>query len=416
MKSKKWMLLVLAALLLIPASCRRAERTPGTSDAGKDTAVTDTAMTQSGESPMPGGESDTKSGGESAENTTGGDAEKEIEMEELTLKFENDAVTATGLDGGRKDGTLTSYACWQSTGFVDISGYAALKYELAGHRYLYSLSFYNEQKKFISGVSTDSIIGYTILQGHVPVPEGAKYARFADFTGSGEYPNVPDEHPVFGFCDSESYVLYKKTLKHDGLKIVCLGDSLTEGDHGLAPGVGNKHYLCYPYYLAKIMGCTVVNDGRCGYSVSDYASLYGGGSVNVRDADVVLIMLGTNGGITVGGSRKGLTAYRNLVEKVRHDAPEGCKVVLLTPPHATEDPKRSNYGYAPWVINAAEEVRAYAASARLPLIDVYADSPIQADREDDYQPVDGLHCSAAGYEALAEFIAAKLENILAENP
>ena len=395
---------ILAAVLLLSACAAAVTQSTAPADGGSTSAVGETAPTDAAPTSAPE---------ETAEIET--EETKEIEMEKLTLKFSSDQVTATGLDSGRKNGTFTSYGCWQSTDYIDVSSYAGLKFELSAHRYLYSLSFYDENKAFVSGLTTDSIIGYTILQGHTAIPEGAKYARFANFTGSGEFPKVPSDIPVYAFAGKEDYELYKKTLAHDGLKIVCLGDSLTEGDIGYQPGVGVKHYLNYPYYLSQIMGCTTVNDGRCGYSVSDYASLYGGGSINVSDADIVLVMLGTNGGITVGGTKKGLADYRKMINRIVSDAPKDCKVILMTPPHATEDPAYCNYGYAPWVENAAKETRALAETLGLPLIDVFADSPIRAGREAEYQPTDGLHLCPDGYKVLAEFIAEKLEIILSEN-
>lgn len=338
----------------------------------------------------------------------------EPETARIALKFNKNQVYATGHpESGRAQGTAVSYSAWVSTDFIDVSSYAALKYELAGHRYLYSVAFFDGNKRFMEGVATDSIIGYTILQGHTAIPEGAKYARFSNFTGSGEYTHTDPDVFVEGFPTAADYEIYKKSLKHDGLKIVCIGDSLTEGDHGLYPGAANKHYLNYPYFLSKILGCETVNNGRCGYTASGYYPLVSGGSVNVSDADVVLIMLGTNGGLSTGGNTAQLTAYKQLVTAVREKAPADCAVVLMTPPHATTDHDRSNYGYAPNVENAVKEVRAYAADRGLPLIDVYAESPIQADKEDLYQPVDGLHLNAEGYKALASFIAEKLEAILA---
>lgn len=39
------------------------------------------------------------------------------------------------------------------------------------------------------------------------------------------------------------------------MKIVCLGDSLTEGDYGTdTAGIGDVRAENYPYFLAKITG------------------------------------------------------------------------------------------------------------------------------------------------------------------
>lgn len=56
------------------------------------------------------------------------------------------------------------------------------------------------------------------------------------------------------------------------MKIICMGDSLTEGDYGLPgqSGIANIQPESYPYFLAKHTGWTVVNAGRCGYRATDY--------------------------------------------------------------------------------------------------------------------------------------------------
>ena len=338
---------------------------------------------------------------------------RELKTESIELIFDDKKLAATGLDKSRgsAEGTLVTYDRWISTGYIDVSAYAGLEYELGAHRYIYSVSFFDESRKFISGTSTDSILGFTVRVGHTAVPEGAKYARFTDFEGTADYPNPLGSPHVNGFTSREDYEYYNTSvLKHDGLKIVCIGDSLTEGDYGKAPGVANRHYRNYPYFLSKILGCETVNDGRCGITASGYNSLFAGGEVRVDDADIVLVMLGTNGGLSLNGEGE-LNGYKRLLTAIKRKVKKDCEIVLMTPPHATENRRNSNYGYNPNAENAAIEVRKLAGSLGYTLIDVYTDSPIQSENEDRYQPVDGLHLSEEGYEALARFIAESLAGI-----
>ena len=50
----------------------------------------------------------------------------------------------------------------------------------------------------------------------------------------------------------------------DSLKtILCIGDSLTEGDYGSEPeGTANVHPEGYPYFLEKYLGVTAINAGN----------------------------------------------------------------------------------------------------------------------------------------------------------
>lgn len=85
----------------------------------------------------------------------------------------------------------------------------------------------------------------------------------------------------------------------DSLKtILCIGDSLTEGDYGSEPeGTANVHPEGYPYFLEKYLGVTAINAGKCGFTSLDYWK-YTLKTLDLSTADAAVIMLGTNGGIT----------------------------------------------------------------------------------------------------------------------
>ena len=294
--------------------------------------------------------------------------------------------------------------CWSCTDFVDVSRFVALRYELAASPCCYSVSFFDESKNLVSGKTTESILDFSLLVGHSTVPKGATFAKFINFLGSPEYYDTPKNPFVQGFLTEEDYVQYKKRfLKHDGLKIVCLGDSLTEGHQGFY-----KQSLSYPYYLAKFLGCETVNHGRSSFTASDYYYLFSRTNINVSDADFVLIMLGSNGGLTFSGDKE-LLGYKSLISEVKKKVKPECKVILLTPTHATVNPERYTYGWFRSIENAVSEVRKLADGKDFHLIDVFAESPIQSENEDIYQPVDGVHMCAAGYEALARFLAPRIE-------
>ncbi len=195
--------------------------------------------------------------------------------------------------------------------------------------------------------------------------------------------------------------------------LACLGDSLTEGDYGLwgKRGIANVQEKGYPYFLARFLGCEVKNYGKCGFKASAFLRFYDEGAVNVKDADAVLIMLGTNGGMSASGDSPENRAYTELISRVRRDAPR-ARIFLLTPPHATEDPKWSNCGYAPQVEQAVLFTRAEAARQKLPLIDIYADPRLQPGFEDWFQQNDGLHMTELGYQKLAERVYYELKKAL----
>ncbi len=189
------------------------------------------------------------------------------------------------------------------------------------------------------------------------------------------------------------------------MKICCLGDSLTEGDYGVPgkSGIANIQPENYPYYLGIMSGADVLNFGRCGYRATNYLEYYQSGNVDVKDADLIIIMLGTNGGQHPEQDTPDNKAYRELVALCRQDAPS-AQIVLCTPPHVTEDPAMSNCGHAPQVALAVDFVRSFAQRENLKLIDVAACEKFNANTEHIYQSNDGLHFNQLGYEALATYI------------
>lgn len=192
--------------------------------------------------------------------------------------------------------------------------------------------------------------------------------------------------------------------------VICIGDSLTEGDYGIKGkrGIANVQEKGYPYFLERIMDCEARNFGKCGYTSVSYLKYYKEGNVKLCGADAIIVMLGSNGALDPDNECEGNADYRELIALLRHDAP-GAKIFLCTPPHVTENPEYSNCGYAGNVEKAVRWVRAYAREEGIDLIDTANAPAFTAETEHIMQPNDGLHFGEEGYKALAEFIAEYLK-------
>lgn len=192
--------------------------------------------------------------------------------------------------------------------------------------------------------------------------------------------------------------------------IVCIGDSLTEGDYGVfgRTGIANVRPLSYPYFLAQLKGCEVRNFGKCGYRSTTYLQYYRDGNVSVEGAGLILIMLCTNGGHSASGESPENDAYRELIRLIRKDAPQ-AGICLITPPHATRNPFYSNCGYADQVEEAVGFVRKLSAELKLTCMDAANIPELCEGNEPLYQSNDGLHLNADGYRLLAERISAFLD-------
>ncbi len=197
------------------------------------------------------------------------------------------------------------------------------------------------------------------------------------------------------------------------MKIVCLGDSLTEGDYGILGkrGIANVHSENYPRFLSNMLNAEVVNYGKCGFRASTFLKYYKDGNVNLDGADVIIIMLGTNGGHDDKEDTQDNRCYAELIDLCKKDA-EGAEIVLCTPPHATENPEYSNCGYASQVEKAVLFVRKLAKEKGLPVIETALCPSFTAENEHIMQPNDGLHFGKEGYKTLAKFIAGELQKII----
>lgn len=189
------------------------------------------------------------------------------------------------------------------------------------------------------------------------------------------------------------------------MNVICIGDSLTEGDYGIKGkrGIANVHKENYPYFLAEHTGWNVHNFGKCGYRADHYLRYYEAGNVNVENADVIVVMLGTNGGNTPNMDTPSNDAYKKLLSLLKKDAPKAT-ILLCTPPHATMNEAYSNNGHLPQITEAAMFVRQLAEKEGYPLIDVLDSKEITEETVAVLQPNDGLHFGKEGYQALARII------------
>lgn len=385
------------------------------------TAATTAASTTTGETTTVAttpAETTTEAATSSAEQTTPAETTTETttkrdlsgvqeQYTELTLHFTSADVYASSMNGAVAEGTVTASAGYISTDFIDISAYHGISYELAATRALSSVVFFDANKTYLSSIGTEADSYTAVINGAVEIPESAVYAKFMTFTGASSAEAFV--HPVVrGYAAKEDYDIHVEKRAMYGTKIVCIGDGITEGDYsGKNKVTLSLHYRNYPYFLQQALGAEVVNYGKKDATAKTALDAYKSGAMNVKDADIILIMLGTNKGLE---GEMG-AAYEELLDLIAKDKKEDATIILLTPTHATSDSKKSGKGNDAIVTKAAEIVRSTAAARSLAIIDVWKDSPIQTATENNYQPHDGLHLTEAGHRALADFLLAEMADL-----
>lgn len=320
----------------------------------------------------------------------------------IELDFNKKTVVSAGKTFGKKLGNLDTLSGWKSSDFVSIGSCYGFSYELPATANLISIALFDKDRKYITGVGTSSnTSAATTVQGFIESPENAAFVRILHYSGTSAMPEFKTS-TLIAYGDKETFESAKSTRKYNDLVIACIGDSLTEGDYAGTPGVANRQFETYPYFLSKALGCTTVNYGKCGASIQVILNNITAGEINIAEADVILLMIGTNRGLD--GSYE--SYYRSAISNIRNKMKDGAVLVLVTPPTTT------NSVHTDFVKSAYTKAKSISKELGLPLIDVYSGSPIQPENAEKYQPADGLHLNEEGYKALAEFIAAELEVIL----
>ena len=202
-----------------------------------------------------------------------------------------------------------------------------------------------------------------------------------------------------------------------GLKICTVGDSLTQGVDVY------KHLIAesYPFYLSRKLGSTVLNYGQMGRRTDDWWSNYYDFYIFDESIDVVLIMFGTNGGLTENTlttdvepysaysdyADTSVGCYCKLIEYIAEKTMNHAQIILITPPYSSYTAAQTEL-----VTKTKPVVEAIAKRYNIPVIDAFSESGANKFNATEFRPNDGCHFNAAGYKRLGGYIASKLYSIL----
>lgn len=196
--------------------------------------------------------------------------------------------------------------------------------------------------------------------------------------------------------------------------IACIGDSLTEGDYGVfnTLGIANVQTKNYPYFLKELSRCEVKNFGHCGFTSLMILNLFDIGYINVSKSDIIVILLGTNGGQTKAGDSENDLAYKQIIKLCKEQSPRAT-IFICTPPKVTQNPKRPGYSYRDNAKSGYEFVIELAKQDKtLELIDLYNELEFDLNNDLTMSPNDGLHFGEYGYFKIAETIYKHMRKIL----
>lgn len=115
-------------------------------------------------------------------------------------------------------------------------------------------------------------------------------------------------------------------------KILCIGDSITEGTFNYTEGGSSNNVVVYtnysyPTYLKKLTGCEVSNYGYGGDTAASWYNRYKDTDLSGHDA--CIIMLGINDGVQSVGVDSFRTNMTSIINKVKSEN-TGIKVFVAT--------------------------------------------------------------------------------------
>lgn len=216
-------------------------------------------------------------------------------------------------------------------------------------------------------------------------------------------------HDLIDEYNDISYCLNKK--------ICVIGDSLTQGVDFYKHVIGES----YPFWLSRFLGSEVLNYGQMGRTVQTWWNNYKSFYSYDESIDIVLIMFGTNGGLTENTLSTDVEPYTNykdyadtncgdyckLIEYIMEQTKNHAQIILLTPPYSSYSTEQTNI-----VIESESVIRAIAKRYNLPVIDVLNECGMNKFNGSAFRPHDGCHFNAKGYHRLGTFIGSRVKSMI----
>lgn len=254
------------------------------------------------------------------------------------------------------------------------------------------LAFYDDAKIYISGVNFASYdLGDSV---EVNVPQYATYLVYCAVNAQSTnmqilFPNYADavsmsnENPCFWEKSSECRVFKK---------ILCIGDSLTDGQFDYNEGGStqeiNLREYAYPALLKAITGRDTTNAGDAGETTVSWYELHGAEDFSGHDACIIHLGRNDYAGQNNVSTADRIQAMNNIIAKVKADNPQ-IKIFIST--------QINYYTYSKVGTINADMATVVANNTDCYLLDIYTYGRLNLSR-DAYS-----HCTAVGYYKLAQY-------------
>lgn len=333
-----------------------------------------------------------------------------------------------------KDGTTHKAPAWATTDFIDLSNVSEIrKLKTIGHTLVDSLVLFDDSKKVIREFVSPINNAEYVLNNIVLTPN-EKYAKvsWGEVSVNGRLAQSNDVvfELVLKTAETDKKEDYSYLVRQF-TNILCVGDSLTEGDYGSYPeGTANVHSKNYPYFMGKMLNVNVTNKGACG----TYPRWWWNHKDRIDTSiqyDCIFFFLGTNFGLTdTIEADTSASSYENyadtetgrycsMIEWLKENIPT-AKIFLISFPH--------NYRPIDWFTKNNAILKKIANKYNLPVVDMTVNVPFSKYNGDIYRPVGfdasgtddkqlygNLHFGKLGYLAFAEHLIRNTGDVIHKN-
>lgn len=227
----------------------------------------------------------------------------------------------------KADGTLGTSEGMYASKPIKLTAGASYYYDELAHGYY---AFYAENGTLIEGH------GYPdIIPNPFTVPTGASSGRFSTVVGQDHtesWISLSNEKPkAYSYVltdninvntNSSNYTSYNGNEISLFNKIICVGDSLTEGCFNDRSTGETEYYIfkkySYPTFLKKLSGVDVDNKGISGKTSDEWYDLMQ--NEDLSGYDCAIIQLGVNDAGQYGGwTSTSATAFTNIINKLKNE-------------------------------------------------------------------------------------------------
>ena len=202
--------------------------------------------------------------------------------------------------------------------------------------------------------------------------------------------------------------------------ILCIGDSLTQGDYGSNPaGTINIKSENYPFYLNKYINkfvtTNVINAGKCGYTSTTYWESKVK-TIDFTNVKTIVIMLGTNGYLTdtvetdtniLSGqtyenyANTNTGNYCKIIEYCLERTSNLAQIILVTPPKTSQRDKVK-------MELTVDVIKKIGKKYSLKVLDGYNEFGISPTNFSTMLPIDGLHGGKLAYKKIGTYIGSNI--------